>query len=146
MVVDGSKLVRRLIGDVLHKELPNVEVVGCSGLEQARAALDDAPVDLVTTALVLPDGDGMQLAHAVREAAAQRYVPVIVVSGDAQSRLESRSFPDDVTDYFDQYHGHRALAAFIRGYVPPAPIPAQHALYVEDSRTGANATPPILTH
>src|SRR3546814_7354515 len=40
MVVDGSKLVRRLIGDVLHKELPNVEVVGCSGLEQARAALD----------------------------------------------------------------------------------------------------------
>src|SRR3546814_13106998 len=46
MVVDGSKLVRRLIGDVLHKELPNVEVVGCSGLEQARAALDDAPVDL----------------------------------------------------------------------------------------------------
>src|SRR3546814_9315865 len=48
MVVDGSKLVRRLIGDVLHKELPNVEVVGCSGLEQARAALDDAPVDLVT--------------------------------------------------------------------------------------------------
>src|SRR3546814_2959409 len=97
MVVDGSKLVRRLIGDVLHKELPNVEVVGCSGLEQARAALDDAPVDLVTTALVLPDGDGMQLAHAVREAAAQRYVPVIVVSGDAQSRLESRSFTDDVT-------------------------------------------------
>src|SRR3546814_21005021 len=70
MVVDGSKLGRRLIGDVLHKELPNVEVVGCSGLEQARAALDDAPVDLVTTALVLPDGDGMQLAHAVRESAA----------------------------------------------------------------------------
>src|SRR3546814_4879633 len=67
---------------------------------------------LVTTALVLPDGDGMQLAHAVREAAAQRYVPVIVVSGDAQSRLESRSFTDDVTDYFDKSHGHRALAAF----------------------------------
>ena len=144
MVVDGSKLVRRLIGDVLHKELPNVEVVGCSGLEQARAALDDAPVDLVTTALVLPDGDGMQLAHAVREAAAQRYVPVIVVSGDAQSRLESRSFTDDVTDYFDKSHGHQALAAFIRGYVQPASIPDAHVLYVEDSRTVAIATTRML--
>src|SRR3546814_7872154 len=81
----------------------------------------------------------MQLAHAVREAAAQRYVPVIVVSGDAQSRLESRSFTDDVTDYFDKSHGHRALAAFIRGYVQPAPIPDAHVLYVEDSRTVAIA-------
>jgi len=144
MVVDGSKLVRRLIGDVLHKELPNVEVIGCSGLEQARAALDDAPVDLVTTALALPDGDGLQLASAVREAAAQRYVPVIVVSGDAQSHLEARRFTDDVTDYFDKSHGHQALAAFIRGYVQPAPIPDAHVLYVEDSRTVAIATTRML--
>ncbi|MFC3716420.1 response regulator [Luteimonas soli] len=144
MVVDGSKLVRRLIGDVLHKELPNVEVVGCSGLAEAGEALREAEVDLVTTALVLPDGDGMQLAKAVREAAAQRYVPVIVVSGDAQSRLESRSFTDDVTDYFDKSHGHQALAAFIRGYVQPAPIPDAHVLYVEDSRTVAIATTRML--
>src|SRR3546814_19118841 len=99
---------------------------------------------LVTTALVLPDGDGMQLAHAVREAAAQRYVPVIVVSGDAQSRLESRSFTDDVTDYFDKSHGPRALAAFLRGYVPPAPIPDAPGLYAEDNRTGGMATTPTL--
>ena len=50
-----------------------------------------APVDLVTTALLLPDGDGLALARSVREAAGQAYVPVIVVSGDAQSRLESRA-------------------------------------------------------
>ena len=39
MVVDGSKLVRKLIGDVLRKELPNAEVVACDGIESARAAL-----------------------------------------------------------------------------------------------------------
>src|SRR3546814_18953118 len=86
----------------------------------------------------------MQLAHAVREAAAQRYVPVIVVSGDAQSRLESRSFTDDVTDYFDKSHAHRALDAFIRGYVQPAPIPDAHVLYVEDRRTVTIATNRML--
>lgn len=140
MVVDGSKLVRRLIGDVLVKELANVEVVGCAGLEDARAALETGPVDLVTTALVLPDGDGQQLARLVREAAGQRYVPVIVVSGDAQSHLESRRFTEDVTDYFDKAEGHQALAAFIRGYVQPAAIPGARVLYVEDSRTVATAT------
>ena len=144
MVVDGSKLVRRLIGDVLHKELPDVEVVGCSGLAEAGLALEGAPVDLVTTSLVLPDGDGLQLAHAVREATGQRYVPVIVVSGDAQAHLEARRFTEDVTDYFDKADGHQALAAFIRGYVQPAPIPGAHVLYVEDSRTVAIATTRML--
>lgn len=144
MVVDGSKLVRKLIGDVLQRELPNVDVVGCNGLAEARAALAAAPIHLATTALVLPDGDGLQLARAVREAAGQSYVPVIVVSGDVQSHLETRRFTEDVTDYFDKAHGHHALAAFIRGYVQPAPVPGAHVLYVEDSRTVALATRRML--
>jgi CheY-like chemotaxis protein len=144
MVVDGSKLVRKLIGDVLRRELPGVDVVGCGDLAEARAALDAAPIDLATTSLVLPDGDGLQLARSVREAAGQRYVPVIVVSADAQSHLESRRFTEDVTDYFDKADGHRALATFIRGYVQPAVIPGAHVLYVEDSRTVALATMRML--
>ena len=88
MVVDGSKLVRKLISDVLQRELPDVEVVGCAGIEEARTALATGPVHLVTTSLALPDGDGLALARSVREAAGQAYVPVIVVSGDAQRHLE----------------------------------------------------------
>ncbi|WP_119717007.1 response regulator [Cognatilysobacter tabacisoli] len=144
MVVDGSKLVRRLIGDVLSRELPDVVVVPCAGVAEARAALADGAVDLVTTSLVLPDGDGIALAHAVREAAGQAYVPVIVVSGDAQAHLEDRRFTEDVTDYFDKSLGHQALAAFIRGYVHPQPIPGARVLYVEDSKVVALATKRML--
>jgi len=144
MVVDGSKLVRKLIGDVLAKELPGVEVVACGGLAEARAALEAGPVDLVTTALALPDGDGMELARAVRESAGQAYVPVIVVSGEVQSRLEDRSLSEDVTDYFDKGLGHAALATFIRGYVQPQPVPGARVLYVEDSRVVAAATKRML--
>ena len=43
MVVDGSKLVRKLIGDTLLKELPGARVVGCAGIEEARAILADDP-------------------------------------------------------------------------------------------------------
>ncbi|KRA81885.1 histidine kinase [Lysobacter sp. Root667] len=144
MVVDGSKLVRKLIGDVLARELPNVEVVPCGSIAEARAVLDGGAVDLVTTSLVLPDGDGIGLARSVREAGGQAYVPVIVVSGDAQSHLESRRFTEDVTDYFDKSLGHSALAAFIRGYVQPEPIPGARVLYVEDSRVVAVATKRML--
>jgi CheY-like chemotaxis protein len=144
MVADGSKLVRRLIADVLERELPGVQVVGCSSIAEARAALAAGAVDLVTTALSLPDGDGLELARGVREAAGQAYVPVIVVSGDAQQHLVERRFTEYVTDYFDKSLGHDALAEFIRGYVQPQPIAGATVLYIEDSRVVAEATKRML--
>ena len=144
MVVDGSKLVRKLIGDMLTRELSDTVVVPCADIAEARAALAAGAVDLVTTSLVLPDGDGIALARVVRESAGQAYVPIIVVSGDAQSHLESRRFTEDVTDYFDKALGHSALAAFIRGYVQPQPIPGARVLYVEDSKVVALATKRML--
>ncbi|WP_423156495.1 response regulator [Stenotrophomonas maltophilia] len=144
MVVDGSKLVRKLIADVLQRELPGVEVIGCDSIEDAQQALAQGPVDLVTTSLTLRDGDGLALARMVREAAGQAYVPVIVVSGDAQQHLEQRRFTEYVTDYFDKALGHEALATFVRGYVQPQTIPGATILYIEDSRVVAEATKRML--
>jgi CheY-like chemotaxis protein len=144
MVVDGSKLVRKLIADVLERDLPGVNVIGCASLAEARRALAEGEIHLVTTALALRDGDGMEIARSVREASGQAYVPVIVVSGDAQQHLEERRFNDYVTDYFDKSLGHEALAAFIRGYVQPEPIPGATILYVEDSRVVAETTKRML--
>ena len=144
MVADGSRLVRKLIADVLERELPGVQVIGCSSIAEARAALEQGPVDLVTTALSLADGDGLELARSVREAAGQAYVPVIVVSGDAQQHLVERRFTEFVTDYFDKSLGHDALAEFIRGYVQPQPIVGATVLYIEDSRVVAEATKRML--
>ncbi|SKC62846.1 response regulator [Pseudoxanthomonas indica] len=144
MVVDGSKLVRKLIADVLQRDLPGVEVIGCASIADAKKALASGAVHLVTTALALPDGDGMEIARSVREASGQAYVPVIVVSGDAQQHLEERRFTEFVTDYFDKSLGHEALAAFIRGYVQPEPISGATVLYIEDSRVVAETTKRML--
>ena len=144
MVADGSRLVRKLIADVLERELPGVQVIGCSSIAEARAALEQGPVDLVPPALSLADGDGLELARSVREAAGQAYVPVIVVSGDAQQHLVERRFTEYVTDYFDKSLGHDALAEFIRGYVQPQSIPGATVLYIEDSRVVAEATRRML--
>jgi len=133
-------MVSKLMGKGLAGEQMSREMVGCAGLDEAREALDAGAVHLVATALVLADGDGLALARMVRESAGQAYVPIIVVSGEVQSRLEDRSLSDDVTDYFDKAQGHTALAAFIRGYVQPEPIAGARVLYVEDSKVVATAT------
>ncbi|MDR1076188.1 MAG: response regulator [Xanthomonadaceae bacterium] len=144
MVVDGSRLMRKLITDVLKRELPGVEVIGCANLAEANAALAKNLVDLVTTSLVLPDGDGLELAKQVRESAGQAHVPIIVVSGDAQQHLIDRKFNEYITDYFDKSLGNEALGAFILGYAQPQPISGATILYIEDSRVVAEATKRML--
>ena len=140
LVVDGSRLVRRLIEGVLKAELPGAVVLSCENGKAAKRELESGVVDLVTTALSLPDMDGVELAHYVREYSPQAYIPIIVVSGDVQERLVARSLPHDVTDYFDKSLGFEALAEFIRGYVHPAQFANGEVLYVEDSRVVALAT------
>jgi CheY-like chemotaxis protein len=144
LVVDGSKVVRKMIEGVLRQQLPNMEFIGCETGEEAKAALQAGQVNLVTTALRLPDIDGLELAKHIREHTPQAYIPIIVVSGDVQERLESRSISDDVTDYFDKSLGFGALAAFIKGYVAPESEAGGEVLYVEDSRVVAMATRRML--
>jgi len=144
MVVDGSKVVRKMIEALLVKDVPGVTVISCETGAEAKAALQDGIVDLVSTALRLPDMDGLELAHYVREHTPQAYIPIIVVSGDVNERLVNRSFGDDVTDYFDKSLGFAALTAFIRGYVAMDESGGGEVLYVEDSKVVAMATRRML--
>jgi len=144
MVVDGSKVVRKMLEGLLRQQLPDMQFIGCETGDEAKTALQNGAVSLVTTALRLPDMDGLELARYLREHTPQAYIPIIVVSGDVQDRLENRSISDDVTDYFDKSLGFSALAAFIKGYVAPESEPGGEVLYIEDSRVVAVATRRML--
>jgi len=144
MVVDGSKVVRRLIEQLLKADLPGVTVLSCESGEEAKKQLEAGVVDLVTTALRLPDMDGLDLARHVRENSPQAYIPIVIVSGDVNERLINRELSDIVTDYFDKSLGFQALSAFIRGYVRPETKVTGEVLYVEDSRVVALATRRML--
>lgn len=144
MVVDGSKVVRKLIEQLLRADLPGVEVLSCESAAEAKRQLESGVVDLITTALRLPDMDGMELARYVREHAPQAYIPIVIVSGDVNERLINRELSEHVTDYFDKSLGFAALSAFIRGYVRPQVHGDGEVLYVEDSRVVATATRRML--
>ena len=144
MVVDGSKVVRRLIEQLLKADLPGVTVLSCETGAEAKQQLESGVVDLVTTALRLPDMDGLDLARHVREHAPQAYIPIVIVSGDVNERLINRELSEVVTDYFDKSLGFNALSTFIRGYVIPEAKTTGEVLYVEDSRVVALATRRML--
>jgi len=144
MVVDGSKVVRRLIEQLLKADLPGVTVLSCDTGAEAKKQLEAGVVDLVTTALRLPDMDGLELARHVRDHSPQAYIPIVIVSGDVNERLINRELTDVVTDYFDKSLGFQALSAFIRGYVRPEGQAKGEVLYVEDSRVVALATRRML--
>ena len=60
LVVDGSRVARKLIEQVLVKDVPGVTVISCETGEEAKTALQEGVVDLVTTTGLHPDHRGVR--------------------------------------------------------------------------------------
>lgn len=144
LVVDGSKSVRVMLEKILKKSLPDASITLCETAGEAISTLDNTSYDLVCTSLLLSDMDGGQLAHAVRQNNNQKYMPIIVISGDTENRVLNREMASDVSDYFDKSLGLKAMADFIVGYTRPQGAISGRILYVEDSRVVAVATKRML--
>ncbi len=137
LVVDGSEVARTIITRILNTEMPDTETTTCGTVEEACAWLERSHFDLVTTALMLPDKDGLELCRYVRASRHHHYTPTIVVSGDADARLLREGFNAGVTDYFDKSLGYQAFAAFIMDFAQRHSGLVGRILYVEDSQLTA---------
>ncbi len=144
LVVDGSSVSRTLLTRMLKEELSNTKVTGVGTAEEAIAAMEEHTFTLVTTALLLPDMDGLGLSRQIRNSNKHSYTPVIVVSGDADSRLLREGFEAGVTDYFDKSDGYKAFGGFIRSFMQRNSGLVGNILYVEDSKTAATVTEKML--
>jgi len=144
VIVDGSRVTRSLVRKVLadHAAKPTVREFDTAA--EARAFLTLQEVDLVITALRLPDEDGVDFARSLREAGTSRYMPVIAVSGDVTRRLHTQGGLDGVTDYFDKRDGFTALCDFVSGYLEQPGSLSGRILLVEDSKVVALAMSRML--
>ncbi len=138
LVVDGSEVARTIIVRILNEEMPDTQISTCGTVQEACAWLERSHFDLITTALMLPDKDGLELSRYVRASSQHHYTPTIVVSGDADSRLLREGFAAGVTDYFDKSLGYRAFAEFIKDFMQRSNSGlVGRILYVEDSQLAA---------
>lgn len=146
LVVDGSEVARTIIVRILNEEMPDTEIATCGTAQEACVRLEDRHYDLITTALMLPDKDGLELSRHVRSTRHHHYTPVIVVSGDADIRLLREGFAAGVTDYFDKSLGYRAFAAFIEGFMQRNSGFVGRILYVEDNQLTATTMLRLMGH
>ena len=144
LVVDGSTVSRQILSRILQDELNHVEVDSCKGGQDAIAKLKENNYDLITTALMLPDIDGLALCRSIRSSRTHKYTPVIVVSGDADERLLQEGFKAGVTDYFDKSKGYKAFGYFIKSFIQRNSSLVGHVLFIEDSKTAAAVICKIL--
>lgn len=144
LLVDGSAVTRALLTKTLLDELPHVEVTACETSKEALHKLSQTHFDLLTTALVLPDMDGLALCSQIRKSDEYSYLPVIIVSGDADTRLLREGFAAGVTDYFDKSKGYKAFGSFVKAFIQRHSGMVGQVLFVEDSATAAAVTCKIL--
>ena len=137
LVVDGSTVSRQILSRILQDEMTNIVVDSCKNAVEAQKKLESDHYDLITTALMLPDMDGLALCRKIRNSQAHKYTPVIVVSGDADERLLQEGFKAGVTDYFDKSNGYKAFGDFIKSFVQRNSSLVGHVLLIEDSKTAA---------
>jgi len=145
MVVDGSSVSRELIARRLEDALPGTRVTACSTAAEALRQLEGTRFSLITTALMLPDADGLDLCRKVRSSKLHHYTPLIVISSDADQRLMHEGFAAGVSDYFDKSRGFKAFGRFIKEFLKRYPGLYGRVLYIEDSRTVAVVTQGMLT-
>jgi two-component system cell cycle response regulator len=147
MIVDDSEVSRTLIARSLRAEMGNARITACATASEALGYLTTIKFDLITTALLLPDMDGLDLSRRIRETAIQRYTPIIVVSGNADDRLLREGFAAGVTDYFDKSQGYAEFVSFIKAFTQRNLGLVGRVLYVEDSPTAAEITRRVMeTH
>ena len=87
LVVDDEPHIGLLLRP--HLERLGYRVSLARTLAEARLALDDrhAPLDAMLLDLHLPDGSGVDLLREVRDSAATRRLPVIVLTAEGDERV-----------------------------------------------------------
>lgn len=144
MVVDGSAVSREIVTRILRDVIDGAEITACASGIEALEYLGEERYDLVTTALMLSDMDGLDLCRRLRASREHHFTPVIVISGDADDRLLKEGFAAGVTDYFDKSQGYPAFGKFIKAFCQRNTGLVGRVLYVEDSITAATLTKRIM--
>ena len=101
---DARDLIALLLRRVGYEAIPSSD--GESGLEAAHR---EKP-DLILLDIVLPDTDGYQVLEALRASTETRGIPVILISGIAQSREKAKALRAGAESYLERpFHPQELL-------------------------------------
>jgi CheY-like chemotaxis protein len=144
MLVDGSEATRKMVAALLSRQLENVDVDGFNNAREALASLKIKRYDLIATALILPDMDGIEFVQTIRRLGNHTATPIIVVSGDTDNRDEFQTHFKGVTGHFDKSQGLQSLVDYLETFLPKVTGASGRILYIEDSMVAATAVKRVM--
>ena len=109
LVVEDDREMRALVQSSLTVEGFTVQTA--VSVSEARALLHHATPDVILLDLGLPDGDGLELVHAVRQ---QHSMPILVLSARHQEAQKIRLLDAGADDYLTKPFSVSELLARIR--------------------------------
>jgi len=134
LIIDSSRVARRVISRTLASELPadSVDISAVGSGAEAVGVLGQKRFDLITCSSLLPDMNGLDICRAIRRSSTHRFTPFILVTAQPYERIMKDGFGAGVTDYYDKNLGFRGFVQFIRAFAEQHAGLTGKVLYVED--------------
>jgi DNA-binding response OmpR family regulator/signal transduction histidine kinase len=141
LIVDDSLTVRMDLSEAF--ENADFEVMPCSTLQDARAALAGNEFALIVLDVLLPDGDGVEFLQELKATPKTAAIPVMLLSTEAQVRDRVHGLKTGADEYIGKPYDSGYVVARARVLIrPQQPRPTAKEgitiLVIDDSPTFRN--------
>lgn len=103
LAVDDDENIRDLLSTAISAETPHkvwTAQTGLDALDVVNAA--EQPFDCFLLDIQMPEMDGIQLCHALREMPDYRHAPILMLTAMQQKKFVDRAFKAGATDYISK--------------------------------------------
>jgi PAS domain S-box-containing protein len=135
LIVDDSLTVRMDLVEAFTAE--GMRAIGCETIAAAREALAREPVGLIVLDVLLPDGNGIELAKEIRGTPGGKAIPILLLSTEAEVRDRIRGLVTGSDDYVGKPYDREYVVARARELLRGGkdPIPRKSTILVIDDST-----------
>lgn len=131
LVVDDDVDTLRLVGLMLQRQ--GYQIIAANSGQQALASAQTENPDLILLDVMMPDMDGYEVAHRLRDNAATASTPIIMFTAKSQVEDKLAGFDVGVDDYLTKPTQPRELFAHVK------------AVLARGKKPGAASTPAAPT-
>lgn len=146
LIIDSSDATRTILFKEISDKAPDLDIIACGSGREAMTAVRRFDFEVITTGINLPDTDGYELIHKIRQTPKNKDTAIFVVSGDTDTHIRGTDLSDNeaVTAYIDKAEGHKSLVNFILNFLGSHNDLPVKILYVDKSATSTAITTTIL--
>ena len=116
LVVDDSATMRSYVVAALEAEGFEVTTAK-SGLEAIKVLAQDRPFKIIITDVNMPDINGLELVRRVRENAARKETPLLIISTDGREKDVERGMKLGASGYLTKPFAAEDLIAHVRRFL-----------------------------